>query len=139
MVPLAIVSALIFIVVVVVVSYRGDTSDMPKTAQINTTQIQEIVSQALQDLNSGIAAVIDVRTEQEWQDGHVRGAMHFDLANLQAGNMPNLPKDEKLYVYCKAGSRAGQAKIILEQNGFASVTNAGGLSDWQKAGGTIEK
>lgn len=69
---------------------------------------------------------IDVRTDQEWQAGHIDGALHFDLAKLQQGQMPDLPKDTPIALYCRTGIRAGMALRILQQNGFTNARNAGG-------------
>lgn len=74
---------------------------------------------------------IDVRTDQEWAAGHLDGAMHFDLARLQQGELPPLPKDAAIALYCRSGHRAGQALQILQQNGFSHVRNAGAFTDLQ--------
>ena len=77
---------------------------------------------------------LDVRTDQEWQEGHLSDAVHFDLAKLQQGLLPNLDKSAQLNVYCKSGRRAEEAKNILTQNGFTNVRNAGGFADLQNQG-----
>ncbi len=77
---------------------------------------------------------IDVRTDQEWADGHLDGAVHLDLARIQAGQLPNLPKDTPIALYCRTGHRAGIALQILQQNGFTHVRNAGGLAALQSGG-----
>ena len=80
---------------------------------------------------------VDVRTDSEWQQGHLDGAVHFDLAKLQQGEMPNLPKDAPLALYCHSGNRAGQALAILEKNGFSHLRNAGGLANLQSQGNKV--
>lgn len=72
---------------------------------------------------------IDVRTDGEWNEGHRDGALHFELARLQQGQLPDLAKDTSIAVYCRAGVRAEQALQILQKNGFTKVRNAGGLSN----------
>jgi rhodanese-related sulfurtransferase len=72
---------------------------------------------------------IDVRTKEEWDDGHINDAIHFDLSRLIKGELPNLPKDTEIKLYCHTGVRAGVAKAILEREGFTFVTNAGGFED----------
>lgn len=72
---------------------------------------------------------IDVRTDAEWAEGHKRGAMHFDLEDMQLGILPQLPRTTRLALYCKSGNRAGIAQELLEKNGFTKVRNAGGLAD----------
>jgi phage shock protein E len=80
---------------------------------------------------------IDVRTDQEWQQGHLDGAMHFDLALLQQGQLPGLPKDTPIALYCRTGVRAGQALQILQQNGFTNARNAGGFAALQAQGNKV--
>ncbi len=115
----------------------GSGISQPSTAQIlmnekNTQSAVELVGE-------GKAVLIDVRTDDEWNAGHALGAIHFELAKLQSGELPPIPKDAAIYVYCRTGIRAGQAKTILEQNGYTNVTNLGGLANWQAIGGAVEK
>ena len=89
-------------------------------------------------VNAGKASLIDVRTDAEWSAGHAAAATHFDVTRMESGELPALPKDLAIYLYCRTGHRAGIAKTILEQNGYTNVVNLGGLSDWQAAGGPVE-
>lgn len=88
---------------------------------------------------AGKAVLIDVRTDEEWNAGRALGATHFELAKLQKGESPPVPKGSAIYTYCRSGGRAGQAKTILEQRGYADVTNLGGLANWQELGGAVVK
>lgn len=57
---------------------------------------------------------IDVREKDEWDLGHLDGALHLPLSELQAGKIPeDLPRDIPLYLYCARGRRALIAKAIL--------------------------
>lgn len=117
--------------------YSSPKNQTANLAQIGTAMNnpQSIVSQ----VESGQASLIDVRTDAEWNAAHATPAMHFDLARLQAGELPSLSKDAVIYVYCRTGVRAGEAKTILEQNGYTNVTDIGGLSNWQAMGGAVEQ
>jgi phage shock protein E len=77
---------------------------------------------------------LDVRTDAEWDEGHIDGAMHFDLEKLQQGEMPDLPKNEEIAIYCRSGKRAETAKGILEGNGFSRVKNVGGYDQLVSGG-----
>ena len=77
---------------------------------------------------------IDVRTDEEWNEGHLLGAMHFELAKLMKGQLPDLPKDAPIATYCRRGHRAGQALKILQENGFTNARNAGGFDDLKASG-----
>lgn len=94
--------------------------------------------QAVEDVAADAAVLMDVRSEEEWLTGHAKGALHWELARLEAGELPDIPKDGRVYVYCAAGGRAGVAKEILIQNEWNDVVNIGGLEDWENAGGEVE-
>ncbi|MFH0890444.1 MAG: rhodanese-like domain-containing protein [Candidatus Liptonbacteria bacterium] len=81
--------------------------------------------------------LLDVRRDEEWQAGHAAGAIHWDLVKLQAGQMPDIPKDADVQIYCRTGNRAGTARSIMLQNGWQKVSNLGGLTDWEKVGGRV--
>jgi phage shock protein E len=72
---------------------------------------------------------IDARTEGEWNEGHLEGALHFELAWLEQGQLPSLGKDTPIVVYCRSGIRAERALSILKKYGFLHVRNAGGYND----------
>lgn len=75
------------------------------------------------------AAIIDVRSPDEFADGAYPGAR-----NIPVNALPNRfsevgPKDKPVVVYCASGGRSAVAQQILKANGFTDVTNAGGLED----------
>lgn len=70
--------------------------------------------------------VVDVRTPEEFLEGHYEGAINHELLLLEDELMPEYPKDAQIYVYCRAGARAEKAKDILLKNGFTHVINIGG-------------
>jgi rhodanese-related sulfurtransferase len=83
--------------------------------------------------------LVDVRTKAEWDEGHIKGALHFDLSRLNAGELPDLPKDTELKLYCRSGARASIAEQILTSAGFSKVTNLGGITNLISEGLEIEK
>lgn len=57
---------------------------------------------------------IDVREKDEWDKGHVEGALFYPLSELKKGNIPNdLPQDVDLLIYCAKGGRAKFAQTML--------------------------
>jgi len=82
------------------------------------------------------ATVIDVRTPAEFATGHLQGAVNIDVtaANFVA-KITALPKDSTYLLYCRSGSRAGQARTIMLQQGFTDVTNLGSLQAASSATG----
>ncbi|MEK7138351.1 MAG: rhodanese-like domain-containing protein [Patescibacteria group bacterium] len=93
----------------------------------------------VQKVQSKSAFLIDVRTENEWNAGHAKGAILFELSKIQEGETPAVSKDAEIYLYCHSGSRSGVAKEILKKEGFTNVENLGGLDDWQALGGELEE
>ncbi|WP_405360610.1 rhodanese-like domain-containing protein [Kitasatospora sp. NBC_00085] len=78
------------------------------------------------------AALLDVREQDEWDAGHVDGALHIPMGQLVAriGELP----DEKLYVLCRVGGRSAQVVQYLVQNGRDAVNVDGGMYAWEGAG-----
>ena len=96
------------------------------------------VSKIGSEVSSGESFLLDVRTTEEIAEtGLAQGAAHFDVARLEAGELPEISKDSRVYTYCKAGGRAEKAKVILEENGYTDVVNIGSLTDWIEAGGEV--
>ncbi|MBL8122352.1 rhodanese-like domain-containing protein [Candidatus Saccharibacteria bacterium] len=83
------------------------------------------------------AKFYDVRTPDEYKTGHFAAATNWSLQEMQANELPDVPKDTQLYVYCRSGNRSGQATAILEKAGFTKVTDLHGLSDVEKIGGKL--
>ncbi|MCC6934441.1 MAG: rhodanese-like domain-containing protein [Candidatus Yanofskybacteria bacterium] len=95
-------------------------------------------AQAVAGHAAGKSVVLDVRRDDEWAAGHAEGALHWELARLEGGEMPDVPKDATVYTYCAAGGRAGKAAEILAAHGWERVASIGGLKDWEEAGGAVE-
>jgi rhodanese-related sulfurtransferase len=81
------------------------------------------------------AQLIDVRVKDEYDAGHIQGAVSLSLQDIESGSTPNVSKDTPIYVYCRSGNRAAQAKQILENAGFTNITNLGGMNDVTAIGG----
>ena len=72
--------------------------------------------------------VIDVRTESEWNTGHLEGALHIewqDILNLSS----DINKDEEIFLYCRSGNRSGKANKILIDAGYINTINAGSIKE----------
>lgn len=78
------------------------------------------------------AALVDVRELDEWQAGHVDGALHIPLGELTA-RLGELPEGE-LVVVCRSGGRSARAVAWLNENGFDSTNLDGGMQAWAGTG-----
>lgn len=79
------------------------------------------------DLNSIIdegAFLVDVRTPGEYSAGHVKGSVNIPLDSVTQ-QLAKFKGKKSIVVFCRSGNRSGQAKLILEQNGFTNVINGG--------------
>lgn len=91
----------------------------------------EWLEQAQSDAN---AVILDVRTQDEWDEGYIPNAIHIDIYKGQGFiyEVDQLDKSKNFYVYCKAGGRSGQACQIMNQLGFENTFNlVGGMMQWQ--------
>jgi len=91
------------------------------------------------DINAGMevfrstpgAVLVDVRTPQEYRDGHIPESKNVPLQSLE--EMEGVVKDPKtpVFVYCYSGARSRQAAAMLGRMGYSSVKNIGGIADWK--------
>ncbi|MBY6038199.1 MBL fold metallo-hydrolase [Fictibacillus nanhaiensis] len=78
--------------------------------------------------------LIDVRNQSEWESGHIPGAHHHMLGNLE-DELESLPKDKTIITHCQSGVRSAIGTSLLQAKGFKDVLNIrGGFSSWQKEG-----
>jgi phage shock protein E len=70
------------------------------------------------------AFLVDVRTPGEFAGGHVKGSVNIPLDTVTS-QLSKFKNKKNIIVFCQSGGRSGQAKTILEQNGFVNVTNGG--------------
>jgi NADPH-dependent 2,4-dienoyl-CoA reductase/sulfur reductase-like enzyme/rhodanese-related sulfurtransferase len=83
-----------------------------------------------EDLNKAGAFLLDVRDPEEFAQGHVEGAVNIPLHELRA-QMPALPKDRELWVYCGVGQRSYYATRALMLNGFKVRNLSGGFQTYE--------
>ena len=77
---------------------------------------------------------IDVRTQEEWDAGHLEEAVHIPHEQIAAKILEVTEnKDATIHLYCRSGGRAGRAKSALEAIGFTNVINDGGYEDILKS------
>ncbi|MDD1605500.1 MAG: rhodanese-like domain-containing protein [Methylococcaceae bacterium] len=82
------------------------------------------------------AVIVDVREDDEWNGGHIAGAIHIPLNQLDA-RLPELKqyKDTTIITQCKSGGRSAKALDVLKSAGFSKVYSMdGGIVAWNKDG-----
>jgi rhodanese-related sulfurtransferase len=85
--------------------------------------------------------IVDVRTPEEFRDGHIEGAVNVDF---RSGNFPNeidrLDKSKTYFVYCRTGNRSYDAVALMGPLGFRSIVRLeGDITGWKGAGLPIVK
>ena len=74
------------------------------------------------------ALIVDVRTPEEFSDGHYPGAINIPHETILDGlNELGVTADTAVILYCRSGNRSGQAEQVLQEKGFTEARNAGGL------------
>ena len=111
----------------------------PSTPNPPSVTYKNVVAAEAQQLiqEKGNLIILDVRTQSEYDSGHILNAVLIPVAEL-ADRLGELDRTKAILVYCRSGSRSAQASQILVNNGFLQVYNLeGGLVAWQEAGAIV--
>lgn len=87
-------------------------------------------------LQGGDVIVLDVRTPEEFADGHLEGAVMIDFYSPDfADQLGELDPTKSYVLYCRSGNRSGQTTEIMSDLGFTDVADVdGGILAWTAAG-----
>lgn len=90
---------------------------------------------ALIQLNKDLI-IVDVRTSEEFDEGHIKNARLFDISDTTfEQNIDRLDKSKHYLVYCRSGNRSLEAMKIMADLNFENVDNlAGGIIEWKDEG-----
>ena len=94
-------------------------------------QINGAEAKALMDSESGYI-IIDARTQEEYDEGHIPGAIlipEYEIADRAEKELPD--KDQLILVYCRSGRRSKIAAEELVKLGYTNVKEFGGIIDWE--------
>ncbi len=103
--------------------------------QPKSKQLKDAVTGLMKKTDAAMAKplIIDVRTQEEWDEGHLQSAIHIphdEIADEIAKHAKD--KQRKIVLYCRSGGRAGVALQALKKLGYTNVENAGGFNDVKK-------
>lgn len=120
--------------IMVLSSCSSDSQDAAGDASIRVVSpadATELVESAPEDL-----VILDVRTPEEFAEGHIEGASLIDFYRDDfADQLADLDRDTPYLIYCRSGNRSGQARSIMEDLGFTDVTDVdGGIVAWAGEG-----
>lgn len=115
--------------VAIFASLRGEGTAIPARGYENISP-----EEARDLIESESPVILDVRTPEEYMEGHIPGALLFPVQELDDA-MINLPKGEEILVYCRSGYRSARASGVLVERGYERVYNMeGGILAWCDAG-----
>lgn len=125
-------SILIILIIILIMVFGNSDEQLTETLPRNIT-----VNEAFDYREQG-ALILDVRTQEEWNAGHIPGATLIPLDELSS-RVDELPKNMDIVVVCRSGNRSATARDILLTAGFSSVTSMdGGVNQWAAAGFPME-
>ncbi len=137
-------TAVLFVLVIMAMlplaSCTGANPPAP-TAQVNVNALPAnvTVAQTKALLGRSDVVILDVREQQEYDEGHIPG-----VKLIPTGQVPNrlneIPKDKPVIVTCRTGNRSASVTRLLRERGYTNVHNMeGGIVAWQGAGYPVEK
>jgi rhodanese-related sulfurtransferase len=94
------------------------------------------VDQAYEMYQNGVF-VLDVRTQEEWDEYHAPNTTLIPLDQLPA-RLSEVPKDREILIVCRSGNRSQEARDILRAAGYNATSMSGGLREWYLRGYPIE-
>lgn len=111
------------------------------SCQSGTGQNKLAPEQFKQRMDNPGTVVLDVRSPDEYNAGHLPGALNIDYNDKDfAGEVGKLDTSKTYLMYCTVGGRAHAAAEHMKKSGFKSIIEMkGGYPDWEKAGLPVEK
>ncbi len=131
-------SILSALLIVFTISSASCQTPQKNTEEVTSTMDVKSYKEML-DNNKGV--LLDVRTPEEFSEGHIPGAINIDYnAENFKSEIEKLDKSKQYNVYCRSGRRSAAAMEMMEQSGFNKVINLeGGILGWQEAGYEVKK
>ena len=124
-------SSLLLCLALLATACGGDTAEPGELRLVSVQEGAEIQAEPPSDL-----VILDVRTPEEFAEGHLEGAVMIDFYDLDfADQLAELDPDVPYLLYCRSGNRSGQTLALMEELGFTDVADVdGGINQWQAAG-----
>jgi rhodanese-related sulfurtransferase len=128
-VQLGLVAFVVLVVYLIASAAGGGSSASPLARNVS-------VDEAYQMYQGG-AFVVDVRTQEEWDEYHAPNATLIPLDQLP-NRLSEVPKDREILVVCRSGNRSQEGRDILLAAGYNATSMTGGLKEWFAKGYPIE-
>jgi len=118
---------LVIAVGVVAIKWYTSRSVAPRIGKVKTLTAAEAKAQL--DADEEIV-LVDVRTPEEFAEGHIPGAVCIPKETISVGAELPFGVDVKLFLYCHSGGRSAEVANKLVSMGYTDVTDFGGIADW---------
>lgn len=122
---------ILFIIITLTITITGCTS-MEKNKTGTETAYKKIsAEEAKAIIDSEDVIILDVRTQEEYNEGHIENSVLLpvnDIADKAEEKLPD--KDAKILVYCRSGNRSATAAKQLIKMGYTNVYDFGGINSW---------
>jgi rhodanese-related sulfurtransferase len=115
-------------------SFTSCTTNAQHTTNLTVSEFEKWIKQPN-------VQVLDVRTSDEYQSGHLKDAFLADWNNQQqfTERVQSLDKSKPVYTYCLSGVRSGAAAKWLRENGYTAYNLDGGIAAWKRASMPLEE
>ena len=103
---------------------------------------ENISAQAAQEMiTNGDVLILDVRTKQEFEDGHIKGALNIDIRESDfMTQIEKLDRSKNYIIHCKSGGRSAVALEKIKDMGFSTMYHMnGGIIEWAQHNLPIEQ
>ena len=106
---------------------------------LSSPEINIISESDFIELQGSEYTLIDVRTQDEFDSGHINSAINLDFySDTFKNDILSLPKNETIVLYCRTNNRSGKTATILQENGYKDIlVIKGGINEWVKNGNDI--
>ena len=119
---------LFLLIAVILLTACGHTEENDREAVYMNITAEE--ARQIMDSEEGYV-ILDVRTQEEYDQGHIPGAILIPNTEIEAWAEQELPdKDQLILVYCRSGRRSKLAADILVSLGYTDIREFGGIIDW---------
>jgi rhodanese-related sulfurtransferase len=123
------VVALVALIVYLIATSAGGTA--------TSTLARDISVDKAYEMYKGGTYMLDVRTQEEWDEYHIPNATLIPLDQLP-NRLSEVPKDKEIVVICRSGNRSQQGRDILLNAGYNATSVTGGIKEWYARGYEIE-
>ncbi len=122
-VQFTVVALVVLVIVLIALAGGGGSKSLAREVSVD---------EAYQMYQDG-AFVLDVRTQEEWDEYHAPNTTLIPLDQLP-GRLTEVPKDRQILVVCRSGNRSQQGRDILLAAGYNATSMTGGLKEWYAKG-----